>query len=87
MRENPSRHDGMSAFRANQAEQSGMNEKQSGSSSRRNFMAASALIGAGAFGLGGPVGMAGADEDDYDDDNGDEEGMDDGDEMDGVEGD
>lgn len=50
--------------------------------SRRRFMTASALIGAGAFGLGG-TGSVAADE--HDDDNGD--GDADGGEMDGVEGD
>ncbi|WP_122090426.1 ferritin-like domain-containing protein [Halalkalicoccus subterraneus] len=34
------------------------------STSRRRFMAASALVGAGAFGLGGPVGSVAADEHD-----------------------
>lgn len=35
---------------------------QSGSTSRRRFMAASALVGAGAFGLAGPVGSVAADQ-------------------------
>lgn len=56
------------------------------SGSRRRFIAASALIGAGAFGLGGPIGTAAADDHD---DNGDDDGMDNGEEgeMNGAEGD
>ncbi|ADJ15238.1 ferritin-like domain-containing protein [Halalkalicoccus jeotgali] len=40
----------------------GTNRKKTNSTSRRRFMAASALVGAGAFGLGGPVGAVAADE-------------------------
>jgi Ferritin-like domain len=49
MRQNEPTHDGTSANGTN-------------STSRRRFMAASALVGTGAFGLGGPVGSVAADE-------------------------
>ncbi|MEM4781901.1 MAG: ferritin-like domain-containing protein [Halalkalicoccus sp.] len=86
MRENQARHDGMRAFQEEQLERSDSNEG-TGGSSRRRFMAASALLGAGAFGLGGPVGPVAADEhgDDEDEmDDGSEGGMDDGDELDDI---
>lgn len=76
----------MRTFREEQLKRSETNDGGGGGSSRRRFMAASALVGAGAFGLGGPVGSVAADEHGDEEMDDDEEMEDDG-EMDGVEGD
>lgn len=88
MRENkPTRYDGELIETGSQNGSRATSERnvQQTSSSRRRFMTASALIGAGAFGLSGPVGSVTASEHDTDGStNGTGENDD---EMDGVEGD